>query len=147
MTLIERLKAHEGFRSQPYKDSRGFWTIGYGHLLTTDTDASFSDALRLSGGIWDTVVATRMLEGDIVVARDAIEQHMFWVATFSADTQDALVELAFNLGLDGLLRFKKMLSALKQGDRETACAELRDSRWYTQVGDARYKSIASLLQA
>ena len=35
--LKARIKEHEGFRDQVYKDSLGFATIGYGHLVL-DTD-------------------------------------------------------------------------------------------------------------
>ena len=31
--LKARIKEHEGFRDQVYKDSLGFATIGYGHLV------------------------------------------------------------------------------------------------------------------
>ena len=34
--LKERIKEHEGFRSYVYKDSLGFATIGYGHLVTKE---------------------------------------------------------------------------------------------------------------
>ena len=32
--LKERIKKHEGFVNKIYKDSLGFATIGYGHLVT-----------------------------------------------------------------------------------------------------------------
>ena len=32
--LMERIKKHEGFVNKIYKDSLGFATIGYGHLIT-----------------------------------------------------------------------------------------------------------------
>ena len=35
-SLKERIKEHEGFRNIVYKDSLGFATIGYGHLVTTE---------------------------------------------------------------------------------------------------------------
>ena len=31
--LIKELKKQEGYRDKPYKDSQGYWTIGYGHNL------------------------------------------------------------------------------------------------------------------
>ena len=34
--LKERIKKHEGFVNKIYKDSLGFATIGYGHLVTKD---------------------------------------------------------------------------------------------------------------
>jgi len=34
--LKERIKEHEGYRGIVYKDSLGFATIGYGHLVTKE---------------------------------------------------------------------------------------------------------------
>ena len=31
--LIEHIKKHEGFKSKPYKDTKGKWTVGYGRNL------------------------------------------------------------------------------------------------------------------
>ena len=41
---------------------------------------------------------------------------------------------AFNLGPAGLLKFGRTLSAVEQGDYETAAVEMLDSRWAGQVG-------------
>ena len=30
---IEQIKSFEGFRSMPYQDVVGKWTVGYGHLM------------------------------------------------------------------------------------------------------------------
>lgn len=145
--LLARLKKHEGYRAMPYRDSLGFWTIGYGHLITRDKHVPPSEARRLSGGPWTEAKSTAVLQADIELARTALADRLPWLATLDAAAQEALIELAFNLGVDGLLGFRKMLAALKTGDRDTACEELRDSLWYHQVGPHRYKAIKELLHA
>ena len=45
-----------------------------------------------------------------------------------------LVDMCFNLGLSGLKKFTKMLTALEAGDFDTAADELLNSRWDGQVG-------------
>jgi len=45
MNLIEQLKQHEGFRSTPYQDTEGVWTIGYG--LTNITKEEAETILRM----------------------------------------------------------------------------------------------------
>ena len=42
--------------------------------------------------------------------------------------------MAYNLGVDGLLKFKKMWKALEKQDYQTAAEEMKDSKWYHQVG-------------
>lgn len=31
--VVKKLKVHEGFRSQPYKDTEDNWSIGFGTLM------------------------------------------------------------------------------------------------------------------
>ena len=42
--------------------------------------------------------------------------------------------MAFNLGVAGLLKFKKMIAALEKRDYDTAAIEMLDSQWAKQVG-------------
>ena len=45
-----------------------------------------------------------------------------------------LIELVFNLGISRFLCFRRMLAALASYDYAAAAKEMKDSRWYTQVG-------------
>jgi lysozyme len=42
--------------------------------------------------------------------------------------------MGFNLGISRLLHFRRMLSALEQGDYQKAAVEMLDSKWARQVG-------------
>ena len=46
MSLLENIKAHEGFSARIYKDSVGKPTVGYGFLVA----ALSPDELKLNGG-------------------------------------------------------------------------------------------------
>ena len=48
--------------------------------------------------------------------------------------QWALMNMAFNLGITKLVKFKKMLAALKAGDYNLAAKEALNSKWSKQVG-------------
>ena len=54
------------------------------------------------------------------------------------DAPDAVVHIitnmAFNLGWFRLASFKKMFAAIKAKDYKTAAAEMKDSKWFKQVG-------------
>ena len=39
---MKLLHEREGRRTKAYRDSRGYWTIGLGHLLSTDKNADLS---------------------------------------------------------------------------------------------------------
>jgi lysozyme len=118
--LTTQLKADEGFRSKPYKDSVGKLTIGYGRNL---------DDVGLSQGEGDT-----LLWNDINLALHTVQVNLPWIAQLSEARRGVLVNMAFNMGMATLLCFQKMLTAVKNGDFETAAKEMEESRWAQQVG-------------
>lgn len=129
-SLEEQLIAEEGIRLTPYKDSLGHWTIGVGHSLA-------------GGFTLDQVLL--IFRDDIEKARSDLFIALPWVESLSTTRKQALVMLAFNLGIDGLLRFEDMLSALKAGDYARVKPLLLDSRWRDQVGPKRSMRIANML--
>ena len=48
--------------------------------------------------------------------------------------QQVLVDMRFNMGSKGFRAFKKMINAVKNLDFNQAALEMKDSRWYSQVG-------------
>jgi lysozyme len=47
---------------------------------------------------------------------------------------DVLVNMAFNMGVNGLLKFKKMIAAIDDRNYDEAAIEMLNSRWAVQVG-------------
>lgn len=45
-----------------------------------------------------------------------------------------LVEMIFNMGLKGVMRFQKMLAAIEKGHFHVAAEEMLDSKWAEQCG-------------
>lgn len=60
--------------------------------------------------------------------------------------QDVLCDMAYNLGLAGMLKFRKMLSAVKRGAWDMAAYEMLDSKWAKQVGK-RAEELAFLMRS
>jgi lysozyme len=67
-----------------------------------------------------------------------------WVVDQPEEIQRALGNMAYQLGISGLLKFSKMLEALKNGQRELASIEALDSSWAKQT-PARAKRVAKLI--
>lgn len=119
MNVVELTKRHEGFRSHPYTCTAGKLSVGYGRNL---------DDVGL-----DEEEATYLLERDIERARAVLRLEPYWL-DLGEVRQAVLLDMAVNLGLAGLGRFKKMRAALAAGDYMRAAAEMVDSLWYRQVG-------------
>jgi lysozyme len=60
--------------------------------------------------------------------------------------QHVLLDMAFNLGMNGLLKFRKMLAAIQQGDFEKAADEMLDSKWAKDVKERRAGRLAIMMR-
>ena len=117
--LAERyIKKHEGEVLKPYKDSRGILTIGVGHNLELGISAAASDFI---------------FKEDLDKAEALLNAKCPVFAKLDANRQLVLLDLCFNLGINGLLGFKKMLAALDSEDYNKAGNELMNSRYAKQV--------------
>jgi lysozyme len=127
--LVPDLIGNEGYRQKPYKDSRGYWTGGVGHLLSTGpTYPPIYD--NYSHGQWMAVLST-----DIIHAEEALDTDLGWWRHLSDIRQDVMVELAFNLGEGKLRTWKHTLSDIEAGRFVAAEVDLEhDQPWASQVG-------------
>lgn len=83
------LKNLEGLRLAPYRDTNGYWTVGFGHKLPANLTAE-----DLSKGVISLASACELFDNDLLQFERAVaplgwlEQHHF----------DACVLLAYNIG-------------------------------------------------
>lgn len=116
-------KDYEGFRAHPYRCSEGHLTIGYGTLIKKNTPRKVTKAQ-----------ASRMLMNELLVQEKELDRVLPWWRTLNTDRQVALLLLANNLGVAKLLKFKTMLTALKQGKYKLAARSLlyvyRGGAWH-----------------
>jgi GH24 family phage-related lysozyme (muramidase) len=145
---------HEGRRAHVYRDSKGHPTIGVGFNLDRG-DAR--KVLASVGADYDRVRAGAQDRTDAqidalldVALRGAVETVRAALPGFDAlkpAQQDALIDMAFNLGSGGFPKFQKMIAALNAGDARTAAAEARDSLWARQVGPERVADVVAAILA
>ena len=121
MNLTEQFILHEGLRLKMYRDSVGKWTIGIGHNLT-DKGITLAQAHGL-------------FADDLAETRQALEEALDFFPTLDEVRQRVLLDMAFNMGIGGLLGFYATLGAIEAGDYKKAAAQMLKSKWATQVGD------------
>lgn len=126
------LNEREGRRNRIYKDSLGIWSIGVGRNLQNN-------------GLRDSEIDF-MLKNDLEEALDLVNKAYPYFFKLDNTRQNAMIELMFNLGPIKLSGFKLMHHALGIGDYKEAARELKDSKWYTDVGPTRGNYIANALE-
>jgi len=114
--LVKKIKDSEGFKSHPYTDNEGFPTIGYGTKLGITKE-----------------------EGEILLIhrlkkkKDELLNEKPLVKSLDKFRQDILFEMAYQLGTEGLLSFKKMWLALENNNYNEASKQMLDSQWAIQT--------------
>lgn len=124
MTLREHLQREEGFVPHAYQDPLGFWTIGFGRLIDQ----------RRGGGI-SRDEAEMLLDHDIAAKTAELRARAPWTEALDTVRREALVALAFQLGVGGLLGFRRALAAMQCGDWGEARREFLESEWARQTPD------------
>lgn len=131
--VIDDLVLEEGYRASVYKDHLGFYTIGIGTCI---------DAKRACGITFEQ--AKRLAEDKIIEIEKELYQRALWWQGESSNRRRALVLMAYQLGVSGLLNFKKMTWAMQHGDYKQAYKEALDSNWARQTPE-RAKRVAKLI--
>jgi len=129
--VFETLKIDEGIKYEIYNDHLGYATFGVGHLvIKSDAEAGQDIGTPVSEErVWECF--QNDLDVSILECGALYETQTF--EEFPDTVQEILVNMMFNMGRTRLSKFKKMNSALIDGDWKTAAVEGRDSRWHKQV--------------
>ena len=131
MTKIsEMLQAEEGYRQFIYYDTVGKPTIGIGRNLK-DRGVTMAEALYL-------------LENDIADVTKQLSERLYWFDALPDDVKNVMIDMAFNMGVFGLLQFHNTLEHIKQGDYKEASKDMLNSLWAKQVG-VRALKLADIL--
>lgn len=132
MTAIKsELTVDEGRKPRIYKDTVGKVTGGVGRNLS---DVPFGD---------DEM--DLMLTNDVKKVVAQLNQRLPWWTGLSERRQRVLVNMAFNMGINGLLGFTNTLAMIQHGDFTGAANGMLASKWADQVGD-RAKRLATMMR-
>jgi lysozyme len=100
------------------------WTYGFGFTQGGNVDSKI-DRLR----------AQRKLETHILEEDAKLSKVLSWYDSAPFVVKTVLINMSFNMGLQGLLGFRNTLNYMKQGSWKQAATNMRKSLWYRQVGD------------
>ncbi len=113
-----------------YKCTEGYDTIGYGFAIKD---------LELDEDICDMI-----LERKVAKLVERLEKNLPYLPSLPKDAQDVLIEMAYQMGVSGLLKFKKTLMYVESKDYKDASVEMLDSRWAKQTPN-RAKKLSDIM--
>ena len=129
MKLTESIKKHEGFVNHVYKDSLGLDTLGYGTLMPiTKQEGEILLQHRLNNMIQSLVTSEPFYN------------------ELPQDKADIIAEMAYQMGVSGVLEFKNMWNALKKRDYQAASFHMIQSKWAEQTPN-RAKELSERMKA
>jgi lysozyme len=120
-----------GLRLCPGMVCKGHPTIGVGRAL--DVNGISSEEIAF------------LLNNDITRVSDQLNAALPWFGTLDYVRQCALINMAFNLGVAGMLGFHETLSLIAAGNYQLAGSQMLASKWATQVG-ARARRLAEMIR-
>lgn len=127
------LVREEGKSLEPYRDSLGYWTIGIGHLIDRRKGGTLPRWIAPSFPITEEECQNLFVE-DCAGKEGMLMSLPEW-DSLDGVRKVVLLAMAFQLGPMGVLKFKKMLAAMRAKDWETAAAEVLDSDLAEQTPD------------
>lgn len=127
-TLEEQLRRDEGEVLHVYQDSLGYWTIGVGRLVDE----------RKYGGI-TRAEATYLLRNDIERKTGALRARAPWIEELDPVRRAVLENMAFQMGVDGLLKFTTTLGLVRSRQYAEAAVQMLRSKWAVQTPERAHR--------
>ncbi|WP_096023992.1 glycoside hydrolase family protein [Campylobacter lanienae] len=146
MSLIESIKVNEGFRANIYQCTAGVDTVGYGFNVNYLEE----DELALNKGVVEPMtpeVAHKILELKLEKLKAALIREFSWVEQKPIIVQEALLEMAYQLGIPKMKSFSQTLTYIKEDNYQQAAINLRKSKWAKQTPKRVENLIRSLQNA
>lgn len=157
------LKEFEGYFAEPYICPAGKCTIGYGTNLEAhrkfipfedirkgnQKGTALKKALINRGMRWSKEESEAAMKEELEKTHTALMRDCkaYRVLREKGDIPraEALLDMAYNMGVATLLTFKSTLPMIERGEYEKAADNLTTSRWYKQVG-RRSKAICKIIK-
>lgn len=134
--LAAMLERDEGRVKHVYFDSLGYATIGVGHLVDK----------RLGGGLPDAIIDA-LLKYDIAEKTAQLFAQFPWARKLDDARKAVLVSMTFQLGIGGLLGFKRAMDAMSQGSWNAAADRFLQSKVAREQAPIRWQRFAQQIRS
>lgn len=137
-SFVKHLEVDEGFRAFPYDDltgqpvhaPQGKITIGIG--LNLEAGIDYQEAVYLALNRMKRIDKELLFRLPFYDRLDNVRRYV-------------LINIVFNVGINGFMKFKRLIDAMACGNYESASDEIMDSNAARQL-PARYNRLATMMQ-
>lgn len=119
--LVEELIDDEGYEENAYKDTKGYWTIGIGHMLGENPQYKYYK--------WSPKKIFMTFVSDVNSSIYYIERQISNFDFLTDTRKRVLINMMFNLGPNKFAKFKNTIRAIENNDIDLAHYEMLDSKW------------------
>jgi lysozyme len=145
-SAAEMLERDEGYVEHAYQDSmegkchacgksNGYWTIGIGHLID-----------KRKGGRIPRDIIYQILARDLSEKTEQLYQFFPWAMELDEPRRAVLICMTFQLGIDGLRKFKKAMDFMEKGAWYAAANEFLNSIVAKEQAPERWKRFANQIR-
>ena len=132
MNVVEQLKEQEGTELSPYYCSADKLSVGHGRNLeavgySNEEMAMFARPMAELYPLSEDE-AEALLVNDVNRILSVVSSWVIW-SKLNEARQGVIINMCFNLGIQGFLRFEKTIAYIKAGSYEAASREMLDSKW------------------
>jgi lysozyme len=140
------LKWHEGLRNDLYLCTAGKCTIGVGHNLDAKGSREEIEFYKKNRASKEQIEnwLTKDIQ-DVVTKLDKSLGKETWYQNLSPNRKMVLVDMGFNMGTDGVLKFDRTLELIKSSKFDEAAEQMLKSKWANQVGE-RAERLAQIIR-
>lgn len=131
LSITNQLVKHEGMKTELYKCTANKLTIGVGRNLE-DRGITEKEAMYL-------------LNNDINEVHNKLQFEYKFYDELDDTRQEILINMAFQLGIKGLSKFKQTIEHIRNKDYVKASEEMLNSKWAFQTPN-RAKELSNLMK-
>ena len=133
MSLIDKIKEHEGFRSTVYQCTAGYDTVGFGFAIKD---------LELDLDIAEEILKRKL---DKLIKR--VHNRFSWVSNAPEPIQEVVYNMCYQMGVSGFSKFKKTIQYLADSQYDKASREMLDSKWARSDSPNRAIELSNIVKA
>lgn len=131
--IAKVLLFEEGKKLQAYICSEGYLTVGIGHNLDSDMAIQILGRTLKKGDNITEKECQELFDRDLRKVRAGLSLHIPYFTTLTEKYQILLINMVFQLGINGTLAFKNTLQAIKEDKPLQVAQGIQQSKWFRQT--------------